>query len=1031
MTNSNTDDLLRHADWLGGLARALTGSDADADDAVQEALTRATTSGARPNGPARPWLAGILRNVIGGSARSRVASDRRERAAARPEARRSASDEVALLERQRILLGHVEALPLAQRRTVIARYFDGRPPRAIAREENIATAAVHSRLRRALATLRERLDAEFGDRETWAGWIAPVAALGAEAPRSLTVKIAAAALVLFAGVGAGALALDSNGAAGSGDIDEAAARRRSAPDAELLGQGSALETPTADPAAPRRGAAGGSHTIAVVRADDGEPVTGVDVVLLRQPSEALVRELMENPDTEELIRRAGAAFPVDERGEATFDASPPAGVLVRAVGLFGAAEITEPSGRVVVEVAATGGFLVSVVDREGDAVERAVRLRYELLVGDRTDPNGMDSFRYELQRLAEGGTSLLQMPLGVATDPSGDGPLPQTLEWITIATPGAAEYTDGAARSIGLPFGETDETIPIALTVPEEVGAVELTILDSSGDALGGEVGASMSFPDAAKPIELEYPGGVTDGRASWPEVVACGERMEIRVMHASTGQSWEVVARAPSDDGEVVRLETRAPASDVISARLVDGDGAPHANDHATLAFAPTEEAAYAVSVSGRTDDDGRVRFAITDDVRGRRASGVRVAKRSFFSLEEGFALLDRAPGDLDRGGDLGTITVETRPRARIEGTVKGPDGAPLSEVHISMSMAAAGHTRGAVTASDGTFSIEGVFGDVETLEAVENRGRFAPHEMQLRPYDLEGPLEIRLGTNATMVARLDARGCPRAADMIGGIESEHDTLRVALWPTDGGSWCEAELRPADEGRAVEVLFPDVQPGTYAARIGLRGRSAIVEVPGVVVPTGGGTYRVAGLDGLRLADVARYVEVVGTSGGDPIDVQTRIFDPGGAEILSSTSSAVLIPVGTPHRAVFTASGLRAITMDAGVPRDRERIELVFDPGYGATVTLLDPSQSQAPFTTFSFELETGPAAGSWTHGGVIEPGEPVALIFAERGRHRLHLQRPAEQVRGGWTITALERTDLVIDVTKDDEAFTLELTDD
>lgn len=176
------EDLLAQADWIRGLARSIVRDGAEAEDVAQEALLVAGGQLGTGEGVSRPWIAGVVRNI----ARSRT---RRRREKGEREARSSAGqralaaapsalDDAQLLERQRLLLEHVDALPPAQRKVVLLRFYDGLPPREIAKVTDAPVATVNSRIQRALEALRTRLDAEFGERRGWAVFLAPLAQVG-------------------------------------------------------------------------------------------------------------------------------------------------------------------------------------------------------------------------------------------------------------------------------------------------------------------------------------------------------------------------------------------------------------------------------------------------------------------------------------------------------------------------------------------------------------------------------------------------------------------------------------------------------------------------------------------------------------------------------------------------------------------------------------------------------------------------------------------------------------------------------------
>jgi len=60
------------------------------------------------------------------------------------------------------------------RHTILMRYFDGLPPREIAKREGAPIATVKGRLACGLEQLRSRLDTTHGgDRRTWVGVLAP------------------------------------------------------------------------------------------------------------------------------------------------------------------------------------------------------------------------------------------------------------------------------------------------------------------------------------------------------------------------------------------------------------------------------------------------------------------------------------------------------------------------------------------------------------------------------------------------------------------------------------------------------------------------------------------------------------------------------------------------------------------------------------------------------------------------------------------------------------------------------------------
>jgi RNA polymerase sigma factor (sigma-70 family) len=147
-------------------AYLITGSAAEAEDAVQEALVKAfyALGRFRPGAPFRPW---ILRIVANEARNRRRSAGRRERlvlrAAEDPLSGGAVpSPEAALLEseQRRELLAAVEQLREEDRLAIACRYFLG-----LSEEETAATlgwrrGTVKSRLSRALGRLRERIGVE-------------------------------------------------------------------------------------------------------------------------------------------------------------------------------------------------------------------------------------------------------------------------------------------------------------------------------------------------------------------------------------------------------------------------------------------------------------------------------------------------------------------------------------------------------------------------------------------------------------------------------------------------------------------------------------------------------------------------------------------------------------------------------------------------------------------------------------------------------------------------------------------------------
>jgi RNA polymerase sigma-70 factor (ECF subfamily) len=144
----------RHWLWAWRLAFSVTRSATAADDVAQDAVERAFRGLPTFNGRSsfRTWLSRIVLNQSIDHARRQS----RAQAVELVEAPTEWSDDVAL--RDRDLIDAVLALPLERRTVVALRYWARLSPPEIAETLDLPLGTVHSRLARALAELRSRLE---------------------------------------------------------------------------------------------------------------------------------------------------------------------------------------------------------------------------------------------------------------------------------------------------------------------------------------------------------------------------------------------------------------------------------------------------------------------------------------------------------------------------------------------------------------------------------------------------------------------------------------------------------------------------------------------------------------------------------------------------------------------------------------------------------------------------------------------------------------------------------------------------------
>lgn len=132
-----------------------------ADDIAQEAWLRTLRGSGPGSGRFRAWIAAVVRNLVTTHHRDRARRARLATTArlATDDASEDPSAALARLEAHELLVAAVRALEEPYRTAILLRWFEGLPPRAIARRLDVPVRTVHTRLQRAMAHLRERLHA--------------------------------------------------------------------------------------------------------------------------------------------------------------------------------------------------------------------------------------------------------------------------------------------------------------------------------------------------------------------------------------------------------------------------------------------------------------------------------------------------------------------------------------------------------------------------------------------------------------------------------------------------------------------------------------------------------------------------------------------------------------------------------------------------------------------------------------------------------------------------------------------------------
>lgn len=206
-------ELQRHALALRGIARDLVRDGHVAEDIAQDALLRAASSRDLEPGPMGGWLYRAVVNFARQWRRRQSRDVARLTRIPAPTPSGPPDEALSRAETLQAVTQAVLSLEEPYQTTILLRYFEDLPPRAIAARTNCSVTTVKSRLARGLSLLRARLDRQCrGDRDRWRLAMAstfglpPVAAAAAGVSLSTglwimgtTTKAFVAAGLLFAG----------------------------------------------------------------------------------------------------------------------------------------------------------------------------------------------------------------------------------------------------------------------------------------------------------------------------------------------------------------------------------------------------------------------------------------------------------------------------------------------------------------------------------------------------------------------------------------------------------------------------------------------------------------------------------------------------------------------------------------------------------------------------------------------------------------------------------------------------------------
>jgi RNA polymerase sigma-70 factor (ECF subfamily) len=956
--------LIERTDWIRALARRLVGDAHLADDVAQEAALEALRAapGARRIGPA--WLAGIVRNVAA-NVRRRGARRAHHEGRAPAGAAPSAAQAAAFVEQQRLLADAVLALDAPFRDVVLLRFFEALPPRAIARRLGVPVATVNSRLQRALAKLRARLDARHGgERSAWVAALAPIAwraplegtltILGALAMQK---KLLAAALVVamfgagtwiaggFAPAPAAPLVPPELAQAGAAIAQEPAAAPLSPPVRDAL-------PATAAPAS----AIGPRVRVVDALTDAPEPAAEVrlfppereadaDVQVARMLQRGAVDDLempflagrplplagdasLARPERPQavLFARHGERMGVLELRKATADDErlrlwPLRSVRVRVVDASGRAAAGVP---VVLRVATPGQTIACNLQDTGD--------------------DGLAVLRwFEPMRDLGGMRGRLEAALGF---PGGEG---------------VAAAVDAQA-----------ENVELLLECPP-VGRVVVAV---AGGAAQGPI-ALRSADDSSPP----WTRPLADGRAEfWP--VSVGGRLVAWV--GAGNRSFTAQGDGPTFVGETVTLSVEVAASFVVTGRVLR-DGAPLANAKLNGRLLGETEPAWLSAIE--TNAEGRFRFELAAgadthalellDTGEVRVTAALPAQRGPQPIELGdLELIGRAPF--------------------AAGAVVEADGTPVANARVHV-LARSEHSssgwdivRIVMCDAQGRFSIPADAGDDPWLQALRaGPWRHEPERCARGARDLR----LVLQPAGTLAGQL------RAGD---GVPLEH--LSANLWderlgaaqPGDWRSWVFASIDA--DGR---FRFDGLRPGTYTLALSLPGRAhdaPLLSITGIAVGAGDFT-RDARLSPLDLAGTLRTLTLrVRDEDGRPLRAEAFAILGDGRdrrlEDLGQTDRPLLLLAREQPRALIVeADGCFSARADVAVAEQ----DIVLCRGTPVGVQLGGVPALQAPFALrVALDPVTENAATRQARG-YRERLRPDNTLLGQDGRAKLRVPAPGD----------------------------------
>ncbi|MEM7203253.1 MAG: sigma-70 family RNA polymerase sigma factor [Planctomycetota bacterium] len=791
--------------WVHALARQLTGDGAAAEDLAQETWLQALR-GPAPRGSAlRSWLAAVMRNVARSQARAGRRRDRHERALAVPASAEDPAGAAARLELHRRLVDAVAALREPYRSAVLWRYFEGLTPTEIAARTGAPVRTVHTRLQRALATLRRQLHASAeSDRRRAVGLGSAAICLGGIMSTKIKLAAAGAAVVAAALVVVPWAPWRETEPVEPGPAVPVATLRATAPAAEEAAperQAIATAPESQEPASAsvRSFATEDATTVrrsGVVLDVFGQPVAGVTVSFSADGDGVRPEAVTDGAGAFSLELRRGTHGSVDvATGDWIVVYRP---VVFGGPGLLGAGQTVELT-LVVARAVDVGGLVVDPAGRP--VVGARVRLgaappsraafarslQRSVVAEHETETDGDGRFALRVPDLDEKSLATSHPAFDVDTRPV---PAARTDLWIQLAA--GSEPLEGRVVDVqGAPVAGAVVLCGDAIVASRDDGTFALDLRAIGGDAPCERHRWLVAGRQGRVPARLRCPGEDPRRAADWPQPLV------LRLGGVAGAISGTVL---DADGAPVPGAQVRVAEPEPI------GDCGASATPPTGWTYEHLARASFAVG------EDGAVEASewATDHGPGRFVVGGLLDRAYRLRVEVGDALRGMVSAPIQAGAtDVELrLPVESMWPALV-GAIVDRRGAPVPHAGVWFVREIGGERRETSrrgTDDAGAFRVEGLARGVDTL-LVQAQNIAQPSRFSLQALGAPAPLRLVIPVAATV--RVEATAVSQSADAVAFRDAAGRAVAVTL--TQGNVAIGVWRAPLTDGATEVFTVPDL----------------------------------------------------------------------------------------------------------------------------------------------------------------------------------------------------------------------------